>query len=303
MIRQEQTIEIFFVVFGHIYLKMSDFSSVKIKIGIIGGSGLNNPKIMEGGSEKKVTTRYGEPSDVLIEGKIAGVDCVILARHGRKHSVNPSNVNYRANIWALKEAGCTHVIASTATGSLQEDIKPGDLVIVDSFIDRTRTRVQTFYDGEPASLPGVVHVPMEPAFCPRTRQILLETAKELGVTVHNGGTVVTIEGPRFSSIAESNLFRSWGASLVNMTLVPEVCLAREAGLIYAAVAMATDYDCWRGTVVNVEEVLKTFKTNVKKVEKLFIATIPKIASENWETDIKSLQELVRTSNQTEHTNK
>lgn len=277
---------------------MADSGASKIKIGIIGGSGLNNPNIMEGGKERKVSTRYGEPSDVLIEGKIAGVDCVILARHGRKHSVNPSNVNYRANIWALKEAGCTHVIASTATGSLQEHIKPGDLVVVDSFIDRTRTRIQTFYDGAADSLPGVVHVPMEPAFCPRTRKILLEAASDLGITTHEVGTVVTIEGPRFSSKAESNLFRSWGASLVNMTLVPEVCLAREAGLIYAAVAMATDYDCWRGSVVNVEEVLKTFKSNVEKIEKLFIATIPRIAKENWDNDIKSLQEMVRSSNQT-----
>ncbi|XP_062544416.1 S-methyl-5'-thioadenosine phosphorylase [Armigeres subalbatus] len=275
-----------------------------IKIGIIGGSGLDDSQILESRSEKVVSTHFGNPSDVLIEGKIAGVDCVLLARHGRNHSIMPSNVNYRANIWALKTLGCTHVIVSTATGSLQEQIHPGDLVIPDNFIDRTTKRAQTFYDGNDM-LVGVCHVPMEPAFCNRTRDALIETAKELGlVGVHNKGTVVTIEGPRFSSKAESNLFRQWGADLVNMTLVPEVVLAKEAGLCYAAIAMATDYDCWRdcGENVNVADVLATFKKNVSKVTQLITAVIPKIAEMDWTETIDELSKTVNGSIMLPHSN-
>lgn len=268
-----------------------------IKIGIIGGSGFNNPEFFEEGREHFVDTPYGPPSDVLVEGKIKGVDCVILARHGRKHTISPSNVNYRANIWALRHVGCTHVLVSTACGSLQEDIHPGDLVLLDSFIDRTRTRIQTFFDGSEQSLPGVCHIPMEPAFCPATREVLVESAKDLGITMHPVGTAVTIEGPRFSSRAESNLYRSWGAQLVNMTLVPEVVLAKEAGLSYAAVAMATDYDCWRESerAVCVPEVLKAFKENVEKITKLFIHAVQKIAEKNWDDVIKKNKETVESS--------
>lgn len=264
-----------------------------IKIGIIGGSGLDDSKILETRLEKVVTTHFGNPSDVLIEGKIAGVDCVLLARHGRCHSIMPTNINYRANIWALKTLGCTHVIVTTATGSLQERIHPGDLIIPDSFIDRTTKRTQTFYDGND-KLVGVCHIPMEPAFCKRTRDVLIETAKELGLPgVHDKGTVVTIEGPRFSSKAESTMFRQWGADLVNMTLVPEVVLAKEAGLCYAAIAMATDYDCWRdcGDNVNVGDVMATFKKNVTKVTQLITSVIPKIAEMDW---TETFDELTKT---------
>ncbi|XP_018915663.2 S-methyl-5'-thioadenosine phosphorylase [Bemisia tabaci] len=267
-----------------------------IKIGIIGGSGLNNPKILENAVEKDITTPYGKPSDVLIEGTIGGKPCVLLARHGRQHNINPSNVNYRANIYALKKVGCTHVIVSTATGSLKEEIVPGDLVVVDSFIDRTQHRVQTFFDGSELN-PSVCHVPMEPAFCNKTRKILIETAQELGFKCHPSGTAVTIEGPRFSSRAESNLFRSWDAHLVNMTLVPEVVLAKEAGLCYAAVAMATDYDSWRdkGEKVNVASVLKIFRENVEKITTLFTAVIPKIHDANWTEEIKEAKACVLSS--------
>uniref|UniRef100_A0A1B6GNE0 S-methyl-5'-thioadenosine phosphorylase n=1 Tax=Cuerna arida TaxID=1464854 RepID=A0A1B6GNE0_9HEMI len=268
-----------------------------IKIGIIGGSGLNNPDILEEAEEIFVDTPYGPPSDCLILGKIKGVDCVLLARHGRKHTINPSNVNYRANVWALKEQGCTHIITSTACGSLQENVAPGDLMLLDSFIDRTRTRIQTFFDGSKESLPGVCHIPMEPAFCHRTRLLILETARDLGITIHPNGIAVVIEGPRFSSKAESNLYRSWGAHMVNMTLVPEVVLAKEAGMSYAAIAMATDYDCWRehGDGVCVHDVLATFKKNVEKLTKLFVAVVPKIAERNWDDIIKNNEEIVKTS--------
>lgn len=274
-----------------------------IKIGIIGGSGLDDSQIIEARSEKVVNTHFGNPSDVLIEGKIAGVDCVLLARHGRNHSIMPSNVNYRANIWALKSLGCTHLIVSTATGSLQEQIHPGDIVIPDNFIDRTTKRAQTFYDGNEL-LVGVCHVPMEPAFCRRSRDVLIETARELGIGVHEKGTVVTIEGPRFSSKAESKMFRQWGADLVNMTLVPEVVLAKEAGLCYSAIAMATDYDCWRdcGENVNVADVLATFKKNVTKVTQLITTAIPKMAAIDWTDTIEELKNTVNGSIMLPHSN-
>ncbi|XP_053687491.1 S-methyl-5'-thioadenosine phosphorylase [Sabethes cyaneus] len=274
-----------------------------VKIGIIGGSGLDDSQIIESRSEKVVNTHFGNPSDVLIEGKIAGVDCVLLARHGRNHSIMPSNVNYRANIWALKSLGCTHLIVSTAAGSLQENIHPGDIVIPDNFIDRTTKRTQTFYDGNEL-LVGVCHITMEPAFCTQTRKALIDTAKELGIGVHDKGTVVTIEGPRFSSKAESKLFRQWGADLVNMTLVPEVVLAKEAGLCYAAIAMATDYDCWRdcGENVNVADVMATFKKNVTKVTELITAVIPKIAAIDWTDTFEDLKNVVNGSIMLPHSN-
>jgi len=222
---------------------------------------------------------------------------VLLARHGKSHSLSPSNVNYRANIHALKVLDVTHVIATTATGSLKAEIKPGDIVILDDFIDRTKTRVCTFYDGSETSGVGVCHIPMSPAFDERTRQVIIETAKEIGVDVHDKGTAVSIEGPRFSSKAESHLFRSWNCDLVNMTLVPEVILAKEAGLLYASIAMATDYDSWREceTAVCVEEVMATFKKNVAKVTQLILAVVPQIAKLDWNENVDSLRKLVNGS--------
>ncbi|KAA8594737.1 hypothetical protein FQN60_011872 [Etheostoma spectabile] len=220
-------------------------STVPIKIGIIGGSGLDDPDILEGRTERYVDTPYGKPSDALILGKIKNVECVLLARHGRQHTIMPSNVNYQANIWALREEGCTHLLVTTACGSLREEIQPGDIVIIDQFIDRTTKRAQTLYDGQSTSPPGVSHIPMAEPFCNRTREVLVEVARSLGVKCHVRGTMLSIEGPRFSSRAESLMFRQWGADVINMTTVPEVVLAKEAGLCYASIAMATDYDCWK----------------------------------------------------------
>ncbi|RZC35929.1 S-methyl-5'-thioadenosine phosphorylase [Asbolus verrucosus] len=273
--------------------------ATKIKIGIIGGSGLDNPDILKNSRPKVIeNTPFGKPSDDLILGEIEGVECVLLARHGRKHDIMPGNINYRANIWAFKEEGCTHIIAATATGSLQERIKPGDLVILDSFIDRTQGRRQTFYDGEKNHPPGICHLPMEPAFNERTRQLIIETAKQLDIDVHPSGTVVSVEGPRFSSKAESNMFRQWGGHVINMTSVPEVVLAKEAGICYAAVALATDYDCWRDNKdehVSVADVLATFKKNVTKVTRLITAVVPNIAKENWDETLQELQDVVKSS--------
>ncbi|XP_044737288.1 S-methyl-5'-thioadenosine phosphorylase-like isoform X2 [Chrysoperla carnea] len=267
------------------------------KIGIIGGTGLNNPDIFETCEEIQVKTPYGEPSAPLIQGKIKGVDCVLLPRHGRGHTIMPGKINYRANISALKQVGCTHVLVSTASGSLREEIKPGDIVILDNFIDRTQGRAQTLYDGAETSPNGLCHIPMEPAFCPKTRDVLIETAKELNMPFHPTGTCVTIEGPRFSSKAESLMFQQWGGEIVNMTTVPEVVLAKEAGLCYAAVALATDYDCWRSTgeKVSVENVLIMFKKNIQKVCDVIIQSIPKIAELDWTDTIVDLQKTVSLS--------
>jgi len=268
-----------------------------IKIGLICGSGLDNPDILEQREEKFVKTPFGAPSDALVIGRIQGVDCVILSRHGRDHTIMPSNVNYRANVWALQQEGCTHLLVTSACGSLQEEIKPGELVILDQFIDRTVKREMTFYDGSTGSPPGVCHIPMHTPFCSKTRKILMEVAKDLGFPCHAKGTCVTIEGPRFSSRAESNMFRAWGAHLVNMTLVPEVVLANEAGLCYAAIGMATDYDCWKEheESVSVDAVLATFAANAKKVTQLIVQTIPRLASTDFSEDIKNRRDVLKTS--------
>lgn len=258
-----------------------------MKIGIIGGSGLEDPKILEDAEKIAVETKFGKPSSLLTTGKIEGIDIVLLSRHGKTHSIHPGQVNSRANIMALKEQGCTHIIASSACGSLREEIKPGDFVVIDQFIDRTNGRQSTFYDED-----NVAHIPMAEPFCSDLRKVLSETAKELGHSVHEKGTVVTIQGPRFSSRAESNLFRSWNCDVINMSTVPECVLAREAGICYAVVCMSTDYDCWHQSeeAVDIQMVLKTFKQNANNVVKLFLTAIPRI-KDNPEcycrTDIKN----------------
>ncbi|XP_029622257.1 S-methyl-5'-thioadenosine phosphorylase isoform X3 [Salmo trutta] len=270
----------------------------RLKIGIIGGSGLDDPDILEGRTEKYVDTPYGKPSDALIMGKIKNVECVLLARHGRQHTIMPTDVNYQANVWALREEGCTHLLATTACGSLREEIQPGDIVIIDQFIDRTTKRAQTLYDGRPTSPPGVSHIPMAEPFCTRTREVLLEVARGLGVKCHPQGTVLTIEGPRFSSRAESLMFRQWGADVINMTSVPEVVLAKEAGLCYASIAMATDYDCWKEheEAVCVDNVLKTMKENANKASSILLTAIPLICTqEDWTHTIKALKTTAQSS--------
>jgi 5'-methylthioadenosine phosphorylase len=255
------------------------------KIGIIGGSGLEDPKILKDPKEIEVETKFGKPSSSLTIGKIEGIDVVILSRHGKKHHIMPTNVPNQANIQALKDQGCTHILASSAAGSLREEIKPGDFVIVDQFIDRTTKRSSTFYEKD-----HVCHIPTAEPFCSYIRKLLAESAKELNLKHHEKGTVITIEGPRFGTKAESHLFRQWKADVVNMSTVPECVLAREAGLCYAVVVMSTDYDCWKeGEAVDIQMVLKTFKQNADNVVKLFLNTIPKIKENpdcKCRTDIK-----------------
>ncbi|KAM9770045.1 S-methyl-5'-thioadenosine phosphorylase [Menidia menidia] len=272
-------------------------SSLPIKIGIIGGSGLDDPDILEGRTERYVDTPYGKPSDALILGKIKNVECVLLARHGRQHTIMPTNVNYQANIWALREEGCTHLLVTTACGSLREEIQPGDIVIIDQFIDRTTKRPQTLFDGQATSPSGVCHIPMAEPFCNRTREVLVEVARSLGIKCHVRGTMLSIEGPRFSSRAESLMFRQWGADVINMTTVPEVVLAKEAGLCYASIAMATDYDCWKEheEAVCVDNVLKTMKENANKASSILLTAIPQISQMDWAQTIKTLKSMAQSS--------
>lgn len=244
----------------------------KVKIGIIGGSGLDEPGILRNAAEIEVGTPFGKPASKLVSGQISGKDVVILSRHGKKHSIMPTKVPFRANIWALKEAGCTHILATTACGSLREEIHPKDFIFPDQFIDFTKHRNLTFYEDK------VVHTAMADPFCPKLRELLAEAVRNLNIPYHEKGTNVTIEGPRFSTRAESNMFRMLGADFVNMTTVPEVILARELKICYASVAMATDYDCWRQNEESVtwEMIMKTMEQNAENAKKLLLEVIPKI---------------------------
>lgn len=257
-----------------------------VKIGIIGGSGLDDSQILQDAVDKEVETPFGRPSSPLKIGKINGREIVLLARHGRQHQFPPTQVNYRANIWALKEEGCTHILATTACGSLKEEIGRGDLVILDQFIDFTRHRPITFYENFEN---GPMHTPMAVPFDEKLRKILISTAQELSLKSHEKGTVITIEGPRFSTKAESKMFQSWGADVINMSIAPEAILAREAGIPYAAVAMSTDYDCWKEgeEAVSWEQILDIFHKNAEKVTQLLIKSIEKI------DDTKGIQRNVQ----------
>ena len=247
-----------------------------IKIGIIGGSGLDNPELLQDYEEVEIETKYGKPSSLIITGKIGDIGVCILARHGRKHEITPTQVNYRANIAALSLLGCTHIIATTAVGSLKEKIMRGDLVILDQFIDFKKHREITFHD---EFKQGPVHTSLAEPFSKFLREKLIHGCRELGLDFHETGTVITIEGPRFSTRAESVLFRSWGADVINMSIAPEAILAREAGLEYAAIAMSTDYDCWKQDEepVSWESVLKTFNQNSEKVKRLVVHIIKKFS--------------------------
>ncbi|MEM3130624.1 MAG: S-methyl-5'-thioadenosine phosphorylase, partial [Nitrososphaerota archaeon] len=216
-----------------------------------------------------------------------GIKIAFIPRHGEKHSIPPHSINYRANIWALKEIGVERILAPSAVGSLQENIKPGDFVIPDQFIDRTWGRAGTFYDGG-----QVCHISMADPFCPELANIIYDTALNLGLRIHKNGTYVCIQGPRFSTRAESKLFRSWGAHIIGMTLIPEVNLAREVRMCYSTIAMVTDYDVWAEKPVSAEEVVKTMNENVEKVKKLLANLIPKIPIERRCNCSKYLDEAV-----------
>lgn len=237
-------------------------------IGVIGGSGVYQIDGLEGASWVKVKTPWGKPSDEVLVGRLNGVAMAFLPRHGRGHVQTPSSINYRANIDALKRLGCTDVVAVSAVGSLRPDFAPGDFVIVDQYIDRTFAREKSFFG------PGcVAHVSLAHPTCPRLGAACADAARAAGVRVHEGATYIAMEGPQFSTLAESRLYRSWGADVIGMTGMPEAKLAREAELCYASVAMVTDYDCWHQDhgAVDVAQVIATLTANAGHARSLVTA--------------------------------
>ncbi len=242
---------------------------MKNKIGIIGGSGMDDPKILKNPEQIELETPYGKTSDKLMCGKIGSTEVVVLARHAKGHSISPTKVPYLSNIWALREIGCTRIYATTACGSLREEMKPGDLVFLDQFIDFTKRRKLTYFEDE------VVHTSMPEPFDAGMRRKLIAAAGELGYIFHEKGTMVTIEGPRFSTKAESNMFRLLGADLVNMSTVPEVCLSNELNIPYQSIAMVTDYDCWKEgeEAVTHDMVMNRMTISAEKVINLLIKVV------------------------------
>jgi 5'-methylthioadenosine phosphorylase len=239
-------------------------------IGIIGGSGLYQIDGLEGASWVKVKTPWGPPSDEVLVGRLDGVPMAFLPRHGRGHVHSPSAVPYRANIDALKRLGCSDVISVSACGSFREEYRPGDFVLVDQFIDRTFAREKSFF-----STGCVAHVSLAHPTCPRLSAHVARAATDEGITVHQGGTYLCMEGPQFSTLAESRLYRSWGCDVIGMTNMPEAKLAREAELCYASVAMVTDYDCWHEGhgAVDVAQVIAVLTGNAARARGM-VARLP-----------------------------
>ena len=248
--------------------------SGKWKIGIIGGSGLYAIDALENPEWGNVSTPWGTPSDDLLFGSIGDVELVFLPRHGRGHRIPPSDINFRANIDALKRVGCTDILAISSIGSLREELPPGHFVVVDQFIDRTVARTSSFF-----GTGMVAHVSMAEPVCPRLSAFAAEAVSAAGGKVTKGATYLAMEGPQFSSRAESLLYRQWGADVIGMTAMPEAKLAREAELPYALIGMVTDYDCWReeAAFVEVSEVIKQMSANgtiARKAVQEFVAALP-----------------------------
>ena len=240
-------------------------------IGIIGGSGSYDISLLENVKDVEMKTPFGEPSSVITVGKFQGKKIAFLSRHGKTHSIAPHKINYRANIWALKELGVKVILAPCAVGSMKEEINAGDFVFVDQFIDRTHGRETTFYDKN-----KVCHISVADPCCERVRKLLTETAQELNLQYHKTGTYICVNGPRFSTKAESKLFQKWGTDVIGMTLVPECVLAREAEICYVSIAMVTDYDCWKDKSVSMKDIIETVKANSEKSKKMLMNIIPKI---------------------------
>ena len=261
-------------------------------IGIIGGSGLYDIEGLRTVKELAVKTPFGAPSDKVILGELDGIRIAFLSRHGRGHRLNPSEINYRANIYALKSLGVSRVISVSAVGSMKESIKPGDVVLPDQFIDLTKRRVSTFFEG------GIVaHVAFGDPVCASLGAALLDATRAVGATVHQGGVYLCIEGPQFSTKGESRLYRQWGASVIGMTNLPEAKLAREAELCYATVALVTDYDCWHETeeAVTVEGIVATLRQNVMLAKQLLRTAMPAVAAVTSCRCQRALQDAIITA--------
>lgn len=273
---------VFIIVAILLFLVLAMVTNCNAEIGIIGGSGFYDPSLFEKISEVKTHTPYGSPSDIISIGDFKGINVAFLPRHGKRHSIPPHLINYRANIWAMRDLGVKRILAPSAVGSLKDEMKPGDLVIPSQFIDFTKNRAYSFYDGA-----VVGHFSLADPFCPELNGLAAEIAKKRGLTFHVDATYVCIEGPRFSTRAESRLFRSWGADIIGMTLVPEVVLAREAGICYTTLATITDYDVWADKPVTAVEVVETLKSNVEKVKSMLMELIPRLSKERQCTCSKS----------------
>jgi len=262
------------------------------KIGIIGGTGLYKIEGMTDIEELKVTTPFGEPSDAIVLGKLEGVRVAFLPRHGKGHRINPTELPVKANIYALKSLGVERIIAVGAVGSFKEEIKPLELVIPDQLIDRTKGRDNTFFtDGI------VAHIAFAEPFCPVLSQVLFEAATKIGTKVHKGGVYLAMEGPQFSTKAESQLYRSWGADIVGMTALPEAKLAREAEICYARLAIVTDYDCWHPSYesVTTEIILTNLQKGVDTVKKILKLIIPSIPQSRDCACATALKDAIATS--------
>ena len=257
------------------------------KIGVIGGTGLYDIDGLTDIEEVALDTPFGKPSDTITIGRLGGVGIAFLPRHGKGHPISPTEVPSRANIYALKLLGVEHIIAINSSGSFKQEIKPGDLVIPDQLIDRTRNRANTFFNH------GIVaHIPFAEPFCPVLSQIIYQAAVEVGAAVHQGGTFIAMEGPAFSTRAESRLYRWWGADIIGMTILPEAKLAREAEICYASIACVTDYDSWieRSEPVTINVILDRmcrYIETVKKIIKLAVARVPEQRSCECATALKT----------------
>ncbi len=241
-------------------------------VGIIGGTGVYDPGLFSDKREVKVHTPYGEPSDLVTVGEYSGVRVAFIPRHGKGHRIPPHMINSRANIWALKQLGVKRIVAPSAVGSLQEALRPGDIAIPDQFIDFTKKREYTFYDGG-----QVCHISVADPFCPELREITIGRIQDLEFALHDRATYICIEGPRFSTRAESKFYRDTvKGEIIGMTLVPEVTLAREAEICYLSVATVTDYDVWADKPVSSSEIIETLAKNVEKTKKLIADLIPAI---------------------------
>lgn len=242
-------------------------------VGVIGGSGLYQIDGIKGVKEVKVKTPFGDPSDVFFTGTLENTPVVFLPRHGRGHRINPSEINYRANIWGMKKLGVEAIISVSACGSLKEKLKPMDFVVPNQFLDRTRGRASTFFAG------GIVaHVAFADPISPEVADIVYSCAKKLKLNIHKGGTYVNMEGPQFSTKAESHLYRSWGMDIIGMTNMTEAKLAREAEISYATLAAVTDYDCWHPShdSVTVEMIISYLNKNVENAKNILKLAIPQV---------------------------
>jgi 5'-methylthioadenosine phosphorylase len=264
-----------------------------MKIGIIGGSGLEKSNILENLEEMETETPYGKPSSKIKKGSLYNSEIYILSRHGENHEITPTHINNKANIYALTKLGCEYILATTAVGSLKEQIAPGDFVIANQFIDFTKHRDTTFFNDFKK---GVKHTSLANPFSEKLRTYLINSCEELELRNHKIGTIITIEGPRFSTKAESFMFRNF-AHVINMSTAPEAILSKEAEVEYAVIAMATDYDCWKKTEAPVtwEEIQKVMKQNSENVEKILIKTIEKISKKEVDTrNIEKIKNKIRT---------